>query len=84
MHFSAESTKSEFLFKIIFSANQLSIHGAVANWCYQFGMSEGEGPENASAQEDNFNKELMKKCGSRRSKLFGIDSKNGNSFAKPT
>ena len=33
IHFTAESSIAELLFRTIHSANQLSIHGAVASWC---------------------------------------------------
>ena len=33
---------TELLFRIIHSANQLSIHGAVSNWCEQFGLTDEE------------------------------------------
>ena len=32
-HFTAESSNTELLFRTIHSANQLSVHGAVASWC---------------------------------------------------
>ena len=51
IHFNAESTNSELFFKIIFSANQLSVHGQVANWCYQFRSREFEEPGNPSDHE---------------------------------
>ena len=47
----ADVLNAELLFKIIFSTNQLSICGAVSNWCYQFGLQEGEEHEIATAQE---------------------------------
>ena len=33
---------TELLFQTIHSVNQLSIYGAVANWCHQFGLTEEE------------------------------------------
>ena len=35
IHFNTEIPNSELLFKMIFFANQLSIYGAVSNWCDQ-------------------------------------------------
>ena len=58
IHFNAEMTNSEFLFKILFSANQLSIYGAVAD-CYRFGAKENEQAGNPSAHEENVNQGLM-------------------------
>ena len=40
IHFNEDSTNTELLFQIIHSAKQLSIYGAVANWCQQFGLTE--------------------------------------------
>ena len=35
-------TNTELLFQTVHSVNQLSVYGAVANWCYQFGLTEEE------------------------------------------
>ena len=51
-------TNSELLFKIIFSANQLSIYGAVAD-CYRSGAKENEQAGKPSAHEENVNQGLM-------------------------
>ena len=59
IHFSAEATNTELLFEIVFSTNQLSINGAVSNWCYQHESSEGEQPRVSSEQEKNINQGLM-------------------------
>ena len=56
VHFNAEMTKSEMLLKKIFSANQLSIHGSVADRCCRFGAKGNEQAQNPSAQEENVNK----------------------------
>ena len=40
VHFNGDSTNTELLFQTIHSVNQLSIYGAVANWCHQFGLTE--------------------------------------------
>ena len=42
MHFSADASNTELLFRNIHSVKQLSIHGAVSNWCEQFGLTEEE------------------------------------------
>ena len=56
------------------SVNQLSIHGAVANWCEQFGLTEEEkGRENLRS----VNKSILTKCDVKRSTTFGISSENG-------
>ena len=33
---------TELLFQTVHSINQLSVYGAVTNWCYQFGLKEEE------------------------------------------
>ena len=33
---------TELLFQTIHSVKQLSIHGAIAKWCHQFGLTEEE------------------------------------------
>ena len=40
IHFNADASNTELLFQIIHSVNQLSIYGAVSNWCEQFGLTE--------------------------------------------
>ena len=42
IHFHGDSMNRELLFQTIHSVNQLSVYGAVANWCYQFGLTEEE------------------------------------------
>ena len=42
IHFNGVSIKTELLFQTIHSANQLSIYGAVANWCQQFVLTDEE------------------------------------------
>ena len=54
--FNAEMTNSELLLKIKICANQLSIYGAVAYWCYQYGAKEDEEAGNPSSHEQNVNK----------------------------
>ena len=49
IHFNEDSSNTELLFRTIHSENQLSIDGAVANWCEQFGLTEEEkGRDNLS------------------------------------
>ena len=42
IHFNADSANTELLFRTIHSANQLSIFGAVSNWCEEFGLRPSE------------------------------------------
>ena len=44
IHFSADASNTELLYRTIHSANQLSIYGAVARWCEDFGMKTDEKP----------------------------------------
>ena len=40
IHFNGDSMNAELLVQTHHSANQLSVYGAVANWCHQFGFAE--------------------------------------------
>ena len=40
IHFNADASNTELFFQKIHSANQLSIYGAVSNWCEEFGEWE--------------------------------------------
>ena len=42
IHFNGDSMNTELLFQTINSVNQLCVHGAVANWCHQFDLTEEE------------------------------------------
>ena len=42
IHFNADSSNIELLFRKIHSANQLSIYGAVTSWCEEFGQKPNE------------------------------------------
>ena len=42
IHFNADSSNTELLFRTIHSASQLSIFGAVSNWCEEFGQNPNE------------------------------------------
>ena len=42
IHFKANASNTQLLFQIICSVNRLSIHGAVSNWCEQFGLTKEE------------------------------------------
>ena len=55
IHFNGDSSNTDFLFRNIHSLNQLSIFGAVANWCEQFGLTEEEkGRDNLSVNRSIF------------------------------
>ena len=38
IHFNADASNTELLFRTIHSANQVSVHGAVSSWCKEFGQ----------------------------------------------
>ena len=42
IHFNGDSMNTELWFQTIHSVNQLSVYGAVANWCRQIGLTEEE------------------------------------------
>ena len=42
IHFNTDSLITELWFRIIHSANQLSIYGAVSRWCEEFGQKSNE------------------------------------------
>ena len=64
---------TELLFQTIHSVNQLSVYAAVANWCHQFGLAEGE-KGRASVAVDN---KILTMGGTRRSDIIGISSDSG-------
>ena len=41
IHFKADASNTELLFRIIQSVNQLNIYGAVSDWCEQFSLDRG-------------------------------------------
>ena len=62
---------TELLFQTIHSVNQLSIYGAVAKRCHQFGLTQEEkGRANFCGQQD------VVKLTTRRSTTPGISSDN--------
>ena len=48
IHFNADASNTELLFRIGLSVNQLSIYGAVSNWCHQFCLTEEENLQDRS------------------------------------
>ena len=66
IHFNADASNKELLFRIIRSVNQLSIHGAVPNWCEQFGLTMDEkGQEKILARGESVNKEKLNSVNSQ-------------------
>ena len=63
IHFNADASNTELFFRIIHSVNQLSIHGAVSNWCEGFNLRPNEREptsEKFAAKENSVNEEIRK------------------------
>ena len=73
-NFNADASITELLFGIIHSANQLSVHGAVTNWCEQFGFTEGE--KTQEKQKESVTKGVLTSVESQELKLL-VSSKTG-------
>ena len=52
IHFTADASNTEFSYRTIHSANQLSIYGAVAGWCEEFGLKLDETSESLTKTEN--------------------------------
>ena len=57
VHFTADALNTEILYRTIHSANQLSIYGAVAGWCEEFGLKPDESSDMLTRTE---NEQIMK------------------------
>ena len=61
IHFNADASNTDLWFRIIHSANQLSIYGAVSNWCEQFGLTEeGKGQVNPLGKKESVTKGVLR------------------------
>ena len=68
IHFKADAWNTELLFRIIHSAKQLSIYGAVSDWSEQFDLRSNERvptSERSTSKEDSVNKEILKSVNSQ-------------------
>ena len=74
-NFNADASITELLFGIIHSVNELSIYGAVTNWCAQFGFTEEEKKQEKT--ERIRDQRCIDKCEITRSKICGIFSETG-------
>ena len=81
--FNADTLNTKLLFRIVHSANQLSINGAVSKWSEEFGLKpEERGPKFAD-KENSVNGEMLKSVASQEMKslLFApwtkASSRNG-------
>ena len=87
IHFTADASKTELLFRITHSINQLSIYGAVSDWCEQFDLRPNEREptsERSTTEEDSVKKGIPKSVSSQESELFGMNSKDRTSIWKQT
>ena len=85
IHFNADASNTELIFRIIHSVNQLSMYGAVSNWCEEFGLRPNErGPTSEKfTKENSVSKEILKERECTSSELFDIRSKDTNSIGQP-
>ena len=69
--------QTQLLFRIIHSVNQLSMYGAVSNWCEQFGLTRGrKGTRKAFLERENtWPKVYWQVWKSQEVNIFGIFSK---------
>ena len=76
IHFSADVSNRELLFRIIHSVNQLSVDGPVSNWCEQIRFDRGrKGTRKTTWKGRIRDRRCIDKCEITRSKTFGIFSK---------
>ena len=76
IHFNADASNTELLFRIIHSVNQLSIYGSVSHCCAQFGLTEEENGTRKISRQRRFREQRnTEKRECTRSKLFGTSSK---------
>ena len=71
IHFNADASNTELFFRIIHSVNQLSIYGAVSNWCEQVGLTEEEkGQERTLGKKESVTKCVLTSVNSQEIKLL--------------
>ena len=67
IHFNSVSSNTEPLFRIIHSVNQLSMYGAVSNWCEEIGLiADEKGQERILEKGESVNKETPKSVNSQK------------------
>ena len=72
IHFNGDFINTEILFQTVNSVNELSVYGPVANWCYQFGLTEEEKGRGVILVDSFFDH-----GGATRSGIVGISSDRG-------
>ena len=80
MHFNADSSNTELLFRTIHSANQLSIYGAVSSWLWRVRSTDSESKrvDNGEVRSKRTRVDT-EKCEAARSEFFGANSKERQS-----
>ena len=77
IHHNGESFNVELLYRIIHSANQLCVYGAVTNWCETLERTESEKRENSGHE---LNRRLLKEQKSSWSFLFQMFGNNQSTY----
>ena len=72
IHFTADASSTELLYRTIHSANQFRISGAVACWCEEFGLKPDETSEMLTRTE---NEQILKEVTPQESKCFDANFK---------
>ena len=76
IHFNADASNTELLFRIIQSVHPLSIHGAVSNWCEQSGLRTDEKEQERILEKKRIREQRnTEEREFTRSELFGVFSK---------
>ena len=73
IHFTAETSNVELLFRLIHSANKLSIYGGVSSWCEELGLRPNE--RDMSSERFKRKRTVIAECETARSKFFGANFK---------
>ena len=60
IHFNADASNTELLFRTVHSANQVSIYGAVSSWCEEFGQRPNEKEPTSERFVAKGNEQLLK------------------------
>ena len=75
IHFIADASNTELLFRTIHSANLLSIYGAVSSWFEEFGLRPNERELTSERFVIKENWAATEECETARTKFIGANSK---------
>ena len=75
LHFNADASNRELLFRTIHSANQLRIYGAVSSWCEEFGLKPYERDMTSERLTTKENEQNAERNETARSKFFCANCK---------